>query len=190
MLDEPTVGVDPQSRNLIFDGIEDLKRQERRSSTRRHYMKKPNACATDFDYRSWKNPPLDGVESSSRPRRSSVIEAELERVPMIRPPAGRWTGRVADRHAAPLKTGSARRLNCNSPNCASTPQPGNGFLNLREGAFGLMKKNLDGGRKDLLILFRDKGSLFWWSLSVVMGLLLGAIFSGTGRPIPGCRSPP
>lgn len=38
MLDEPTVGVDPQSRNLIFDKIEQLKDQGRTILYTTHYM--------------------------------------------------------------------------------------------------------------------------------------------------------
>lgn len=38
MLDEPTVGVDPQSRNLIFDRIEQLKTQGRTILYTTHYM--------------------------------------------------------------------------------------------------------------------------------------------------------
>jgi len=38
LLDEPTVGVDPQSRNLIFDNIEALKREGRTILYTTHYM--------------------------------------------------------------------------------------------------------------------------------------------------------
>jgi ABC-2 type transport system ATP-binding protein len=38
VLDEPTVGVDPQSRNLIFESIEELKRQGRTILYTTHYM--------------------------------------------------------------------------------------------------------------------------------------------------------
>ncbi len=38
LLDEPTVGVDPQSRNLIFDTIEGMKRQGRTIVYTTHYM--------------------------------------------------------------------------------------------------------------------------------------------------------
>ena len=38
LLDEPTVGVDPQSRNLIFDNIESLKRLGRTLLYTTHYM--------------------------------------------------------------------------------------------------------------------------------------------------------
>ena len=42
ILDEPTVGVDPQSRNAIFDNLEALARAARRSSTRRTTWKRPS----------------------------------------------------------------------------------------------------------------------------------------------------
>jgi ABC-2 type transport system ATP-binding protein len=38
LLDEPTVGVDPQSRNMIFDSIEKLKRDGRTILYTTHYM--------------------------------------------------------------------------------------------------------------------------------------------------------
>ncbi|MGD2093654.1 MAG: ABC transporter ATP-binding protein [Phycisphaerales bacterium] len=38
LLDEPTVGVDPQSRNLIFDTIDDIKKQGRTIIYTTHYM--------------------------------------------------------------------------------------------------------------------------------------------------------
>ncbi len=38
LLDEPTVGVDPQSRNLIFDTIEDIKKEGRTIIYTTHYM--------------------------------------------------------------------------------------------------------------------------------------------------------
>jgi len=38
LLDEPTVGIDPQSRNLIFESIEELKKQGRTVIYTTHYM--------------------------------------------------------------------------------------------------------------------------------------------------------
>jgi len=38
LFDEPTVGVDPQSRNMIFDSIEELKKQGRTIVYTTHYM--------------------------------------------------------------------------------------------------------------------------------------------------------
>src|SRR5438552_12830246 len=38
LLDEPTVGVDPQSRNAIFDNLEELKRQGKTLVYTTHYM--------------------------------------------------------------------------------------------------------------------------------------------------------
>ncbi len=45
LLDEPTVGVDPQSRNAIFDNLETLKGAARPCSTPRTIWKKPSASA-------------------------------------------------------------------------------------------------------------------------------------------------
>ena len=38
MLDEPTVGVDPQSRNMIFESIEELRRKGKTIVYTTHYM--------------------------------------------------------------------------------------------------------------------------------------------------------
>jgi ABC-2 type transport system ATP-binding protein len=38
LLDEPTVGVDPQSRNAIFDNLEELKRRGKTILYTTHYM--------------------------------------------------------------------------------------------------------------------------------------------------------
>ena len=47
IFDEPTVGVDPQSRNAIFDNLETLQATAaRRCSTRRTTWKRPSGCAT------------------------------------------------------------------------------------------------------------------------------------------------
>ena len=46
LLDEPTVGIDPQSRNAIFDNLESLRRAARRSSTRRTTWRKRSGSAT------------------------------------------------------------------------------------------------------------------------------------------------
>ena len=83
MLDEPTVGVDPQSRNLIFDGIEDLKRQGKTIIYTTHYMEEAQRlCDRVAIIDHGKILALDGVESLIRGHGgSSVIEAELERVP-------------------------------------------------------------------------------------------------------------
>ena len=45
ILDEPTVGVDPQSRNAIFDSLEELKRQGRSLIYTSHYMEEVERLA-------------------------------------------------------------------------------------------------------------------------------------------------
>ena len=45
-MDEPTVGVDPQSRNRIFEMIEALRARGRRLFTRRTTWKRRSGCAT------------------------------------------------------------------------------------------------------------------------------------------------
>ena len=46
VLDEPTVGVDPQSRNAILASVADLESESWRSSTRRTTWRRPSASAT------------------------------------------------------------------------------------------------------------------------------------------------
>ena len=46
LLDEPTVGVDPQSRNAIFDNLELLKRGKTLRSTPPTTWKRRSGCAT------------------------------------------------------------------------------------------------------------------------------------------------
>ena len=48
LLDEPTVGVDPQSRNSIFDSITELHRQGRTIIYTTHYMGS-SECTTSTD---------------------------------------------------------------------------------------------------------------------------------------------
>jgi len=45
LLDEPTVGVDPQSRNAIFDNLEDLKRRGKTLVYTTHYMEEAERLA-------------------------------------------------------------------------------------------------------------------------------------------------
>src|SRR6059036_3133597 len=45
IFDEPTVGVDPQSRNAIFDNLEDLKRRGKALLYTTHYMEEAERLA-------------------------------------------------------------------------------------------------------------------------------------------------
>jgi ABC-2 type transport system ATP-binding protein len=45
LLDDPTVGVDPQSRNAIFDNLEDLKRRGKTLLYTTHYMEEAERLA-------------------------------------------------------------------------------------------------------------------------------------------------
>src|SRR3989475_10050353 len=45
LLDEPTVGVDPQSRNAIFDNLEELKRRGKALLYTTHYMEEAERLA-------------------------------------------------------------------------------------------------------------------------------------------------
>jgi ABC-2 type transport system ATP-binding protein len=82
-LDEPTVGVDPQSRNLIFDSIEDLKRQGKTIIYTTHYMEEAQRlCHRVAIMDHGKILALDAVDTLIREHGgASVIEAELEQVP-------------------------------------------------------------------------------------------------------------
>jgi ABC-2 type transport system ATP-binding protein len=85
-LDEPTVGVDPQSRNYIFAGIESLVRQGRTLLYTTHYMEEAQRlCRRVAIMDHGKVLALDTVEGLiDRYGGRSVIEAELEGPP----PAG------------------------------------------------------------------------------------------------------
>lgn len=82
-LDEPTVGVDPQSRNLIFGRIEELKNQERTIVYTTHYMEEAQRlCDRVAIIDQGKILALDTVENLiTQYGGKSVIEAELETLP-------------------------------------------------------------------------------------------------------------
>src|SRR5713101_4370029 len=46
LLDEPTVGIDPQSRNAIFDNLEALRARGKSLVYTTHYMEEGSGCAT------------------------------------------------------------------------------------------------------------------------------------------------
>jgi ABC-2 type transport system ATP-binding protein len=83
LLDEPTVGVDPQSRNLIFERIESLKSEGRTIIYTTHYMEEAQRLCDRvaiIDHgRILAMDTVDGLIESHGGR--SVIEAELDRVP-------------------------------------------------------------------------------------------------------------
>ena len=83
LLDEPTVGVDPQSRNLIFDSIEKLKSQGRTILYTTHYMEEAERlCDRVAILDQGKMLDLDTVENLiAKHGGLSHIEAELEQVP-------------------------------------------------------------------------------------------------------------
>ncbi len=83
LLDEPTVGVDPQSRNLIFDQIENLKEQGRTIIYTTHYMEEAQRlCDRVAIIDQGKILALDTVESLiAEHGGAAVLEAELLTVP-------------------------------------------------------------------------------------------------------------
>jgi ABC-2 type transport system ATP-binding protein len=83
LLDEPTVGVDPQSRNHIFEIIESLQRDGRTILYTTHYMEEAQRlCDRVAIMDQGKILALDGVDGliTSHGGRA-VVEAELERPP-------------------------------------------------------------------------------------------------------------
>ena len=83
LLDEPTVGVDPQSRNLIFDTIEDMKKQGRTIIYTTHYMEEAQRlCERVAILDRGKILDMDSVENLiTRHGGPSHIEAEFEEKP-------------------------------------------------------------------------------------------------------------
>jgi ABC-2 type transport system ATP-binding protein len=96
-LDEPTVGVDPQSRNYIFEGIEALAKQGRTILYTTHYMEEAQRlCDRVAIMDRGRILALDTVDQLIRQYGGkSAVEAELEQPPAD--PAllpGRLEGRV------------------------------------------------------------------------------------------------
>ncbi|MFH1893987.1 MAG: ABC transporter ATP-binding protein [Candidatus Zixiibacteriota bacterium] len=83
VLDEPTVGVDPQSRNLIFDKIEMLKKQNRTIIYTTHYMEEAERlCDRVAIIDHGKILDIDTVDNLIEKHGGlSVIEAELTAPP-------------------------------------------------------------------------------------------------------------
>jgi ABC-2 type transport system ATP-binding protein len=80
LLDEPTVGVDPQSRNLIFDTIENMKEQGRTIIYTTHYMEEAQRlCDRVAILDHGKILDIDGVDNLIKKHGGpSHIEAEFE----------------------------------------------------------------------------------------------------------------
>ena len=97
LLDEPTVGVDPQSRNHLFDSIETLAKEGRTILYTTHYMEEAERlCDRVAIMDAGRILALDTVDglvaSHGGP---ATIEAELEEVPADAPSLpGRLDGRV------------------------------------------------------------------------------------------------
>lgn len=83
LLDEPTVGVDPQSRNHVFESIEKLKQQGRTIIYTTHYMEEAQRlCDRVAIMDHGKILDLDSVDALiDRHGGRSVIKAELQRMP-------------------------------------------------------------------------------------------------------------
>lgn len=83
LFDEPTVGVDPQSRNMIFDSIEKLKAEGRTIVYTTHYMEEAERlCDRVAIVDHGKILALDTVDNLTREHGGdATIEAELESLP-------------------------------------------------------------------------------------------------------------
>jgi ABC-2 type transport system ATP-binding protein len=80
LLDEPTVGVDPQSRNLVFDTIESIKKQGKTIIYTTHYMEEAQRLCDRVAIMDYgKIIDIDSVENLiTKHGGPSYIEAELE----------------------------------------------------------------------------------------------------------------
>ena len=96
LLDEPTVGVDPQSRNHLFDNIEELRGQGRTILYTTHYMEEAQRlCDRVAIMDHGKILALDTVPALiERYGGPSLIEAELETPPADGNHAGTWDGQT------------------------------------------------------------------------------------------------
>ncbi|MFB3896115.1 MAG: ABC transporter ATP-binding protein [bacterium] len=85
LMDEPTVGVDPQSRNLVFDNIENLKKAGRTVLYTTHYMEEAQRlCDRVAIIDHGKILALDTVPNLiQRYGGKTVVEAEFEQPPDI-----------------------------------------------------------------------------------------------------------
>jgi ABC-2 type transport system ATP-binding protein len=83
ILDEPTVGVDPQSRNLIFESIERLKSEGRTIIYTTHYMEEAQRlCDRVAIIDHGKILALDTVEKLIQTYGGvSVVDVELDEIP-------------------------------------------------------------------------------------------------------------
>lgn len=83
LLDEPTVGVDPQSRNHIFERIEELKKQQRTIIYTTHYMEEAQRlCDRVGIIDAGKILAIDTVPNLiAQHGGDSVVEADLAKVP-------------------------------------------------------------------------------------------------------------
>jgi ABC-2 type transport system ATP-binding protein len=85
LMDEPTVGVDPQSRNLVFDNIETLKKEGRTILYTTHYMEEAQRlCDRVAIMDQGKILALDTVPNLiQRYGGKTVVEAEFKQQPDI-----------------------------------------------------------------------------------------------------------
>ncbi len=176
LLDEPTVGVDPQSRNKIFENIEALHAEGRTIIYTTHYMEEAvrlcervaivdagkllalgtvdrAAAARTAGRRRWSSAPTapSGASQTADPL------AELNRL------AATSTHRLVPDGAADARTGVPH---------PDRPQPSR--LTMRQ-IIALAKK-------DLRLMPRNKGGMFFtFAWPIVLMVLFGFAFGGRGR---------
>ena len=106
LFDEPTVGVDPQSRYLIFEQIEKLRREGRTIVYTTHYMEEAQRlCDTVAIIDHGKILDLDNVHNLiTRHGGKAVVTAQLDRVPGGKQLPGTITeGRLRFESSTPLE---------------------------------------------------------------------------------------
>jgi ABC-2 type transport system ATP-binding protein len=80
LLDEPTVGVDPQSRNAIFDNLEELKRRGKALLYTTHYMEEAERLADRIVIIDRGRVIADGPVDQLRSSLSAAASVSLEEV--------------------------------------------------------------------------------------------------------------
>ena len=197
LCDEPTVGVDPQSRNHLYESIERLRDEGRPSSTRRTTWKRRSGCATGSRSSTteqcspWDRPTeliaAHGGTATVTAELSGPRPAGLDLPGSLDGPSLRFesnaplaeVARLVERGFASTRSVSSSPISrvCSSRSlggaCATTEEEEEG-ANLRNALVMAMK--------DLHLLWRDKFALFWVAaFPSMMALFVGAT-GGSGPP--------
>ena len=171
LLDEPTVGVDPQSRNQIFDNILALKQLGRTLIYTTHYMEEAERlCDRVAIVDKGRLLALGTVSRAAgdarRPRHARRADRSRRGAHRDRRSAGRAQSPGGDRDRQLVSHG-ARHARTGVP-APDRAQPE-----------GLMKSILALAGKDLRLLVRVKSGLFFTFVwPIIVAILFGFVFSG------------